>query len=72
MALTQEQIDATNEVLGQLNQKLNGIIQAREAVHAAVRLDSVDDPTIAAVNIIQNAKARAAVEAAALAELLGP
>ncbi len=72
MALTQAQIDATNETLRQLNDKLNAITRAREDVHAALRLDSVDDPNIEALNIIQNAKDRAAVEAAALAELLGP
>ena len=72
MALTQEQIDATNEVLRQLNEQVGGLIKAREDVYAALRLDTVDDPNIEALAIIVNAKARAAVHATALATLLTP
>jgi hypothetical protein len=72
MALTQAQLDATNEILRQLNEEVGGILHAREDVHAAIRLDTVDDANIEALNIIVNAKARAAVHAIALATLLAP
>jgi len=72
MALTQDQIDATKSVLEELNEKIGGIIDAREDVLAALRLDIVDDANIQALGIIRNAKIRAVVHANALATLLAP
>lgn len=72
MAMTQAQRDATEAVITALNTEVNGIIEAREDVNAALRLDLVDDVNIEALNIIQNAKVRAAGHATTLAELLTP
>lgn len=72
MAMTQAQRDATKAVITALNTEVNGIIEAREDVNAALRLDLVDDVNIEALNIIQNAKVRAAAHATTLAELLAP
>jgi hypothetical protein len=72
MALTQEQRDAIDETIRQLELEVGGIVSAREDVYAALRLDIVDDPNIEALNVIQNAKARAAGHATTLATLLAP
>jgi hypothetical protein len=72
MALTQAQLDATNETLRQLEAELGAITRARDEVYAAIRLDVVDDANIEALSIIVNAKGRAAVHATALAALLAP
>lgn len=61
MALTSEQIETVEEVITGLNNEVNGIIEAREDVIAALRLDTVDDANIEAMNVIQNAKARAII-----------
>lgn len=72
MGMTDGQRNAAKAVVIDLDAKVTGILEAREDVRAALRLDLVDDVNIEALNIIQNAKVRAKDHADALANLLAP
>lgn len=72
MALTPEQKEEIAATIDSLNTEVNGIIETREDVLAAVRIDSTNPDDIAALAVIQAAKARAVVHANALVTVLSP
>lgn len=72
MPLTDEQKAQIEETIQAINTEGNGIIEAREDVLAAVRIDETNPDDISPMTVIQAAKARAVVHANALAELLSP
>lgn len=72
MALTDEQKEQIAATIESLNTEVNGILEAREDVLAAVRIDETNPDDITAMVVIQAAKARAVVHADVLATLLAP
>lgn len=72
MPLTDEQKEQIAETIQSLNVGVNGVVEAREDVLAAVRIDETNPDDITAMTVIQAAKARAVVHADALASLLSP
>lgn len=72
MALTDEQKEQIEATIAVLNTEVNGIIEAREDVLAAVRIDETNPDDITAMTVIQAAKARATAHANTLVTLLVP
>ncbi|KPK65690.1 hypothetical protein AMJ71_06070 [candidate division TA06 bacterium SM1_40] len=73
MALTDEQREAITSLLGGINEEANRILAERDTVYAVMRIDGVaPDSLTDAMQLIQQARQRAAAAASALADLLNP
>lgn len=72
MPLTDEQKEEIQATIDALNIEANGLLEAREDVLAAVRIDGTNPDDITAMTVIQAAKARAVIHANALVSLLSP
>ena len=71
MALTEEQIDAVNDLLTALDAEVNMIVEAREDVRAVVRIDTLrPDAIVDDMTLIQALKTKASVAANNLVGLL--
>lgn len=72
MPLTEEQKEQIAETIANINTEANGILEAREDVLAAVRIDETNPDDISTMTVIQAAKTRAVGHANALVSVLVP